>query len=81
MTVKNCRWEKKGGATGGATEMTRPVEVLEKWLELPAISHGGGEPPVGEEGGERRSDEASEGAEVRWESGRQWKEEVRVLGL
>jgi hypothetical protein len=28
--------------------MTRPVEVLEKWLELPAISHSGGEPPVGE---------------------------------
>lgn len=45
--------------------MTRPVEVLEKWLELPAISHSGGEPPVGEEGGERRSGEAGEGAEVR----------------
>jgi hypothetical protein len=38
----------EGDATGGVTEMTRPVEVLEKWLELPAISHSGGEPPVGE---------------------------------
>jgi hypothetical protein len=68
--MENCRLEKmEGEATGGTKGMTRWVDVLEKWPEMLAIDRGGGEPPVGEEGVEWRSDEAGKGAEARQEVG------------